>query len=173
MSWKKPPCPKTLKMLSYPPKTIHTFLKCLRWILKPSQVFEIKLSKELLNTQFPENITEDISKAFERSLDIKSKESLALKINATSGAEAIVFSSLTAIKDAFSYPDLKEDVIFLYSYEQELSVMVVYSVYEDAVSAISYFLVDESLKTIRSVETLEAWFQEILNIKDVKIRKLH
>lgn len=40
---------------------------------KPSQVFEIKLSKELLNTQFPENITEDISKAFERSLDIKAK----------------------------------------------------------------------------------------------------
>jgi hypothetical protein len=140
---------------------------------KPSKVYEIKLSKELLENQFSKNITADISKAFERSLVIKSKESLALQVNSKSGADAIVFSSLTAFKDAFSYPDLKEDVTYLYRYDEELSVMVTYSVYEDAVSALSYFMVHETMEDVKSVENLKVWFEENLNLKDIKIRWIH
>lgn len=140
---------------------------------KPSQVYEIKLSKVILENQFPKDFTLNISEAFERSLVIRSKESLALHINSRLGAEAIVFSSLTSYKEAFSYPHLKEDLTYLYLYNSELAVMVVYSVYEDAISAGAYFVVNESMKTMDSVEGLEDWFRENLKIEDVRISKIY
>lgn len=139
----------------------------------PLKVYELKISKKYLEHQFSEAFISDISNAFQRGLEIKSKESIALQINGKLGSEAILFSSLTNYKDAFSYPDLKEDVIYLYIYDQELSVMVTYSVYDDAVSAASFFVIHENLKDVESEEDLQVWFESNLNFKDFEIRLIY
>lgn len=114
-----------------------------------------------------DNLSDDLKNVIKSKL----KSSFATQINALSGAEVVAASAICTATKTFVCEELKDDIIYLYTYENALPVMVTFIKGEDeAVLANATFLfLNEAL--FNKQEDIEKFFKEFstkIVIKEVE-----
>lgn len=137
---------------------------------KPQAVYEVVLQKDnyqgLLGN---EDTQRAMSDELERIMEKKVNASLTTQINAYSGSENLAASTICTVGISFVNNEVKEDVIYIYVYENTAPVAVVFlQEGNDIVSANGSFLFGEELVNLTEETILQLFEGTYVTVQKVE-----
>lgn len=128
---------------------------------EPTAVYTISVSENSLLALSGMEEVDSVSEKLRETAKKRALGSLMAQVNARGGAERLAVSSICTLEKTFDSEELKEDVIYLYTYESALPAAVTFLRGEDhSVSATGVFIMDASFPS-DSPEAVEQYFEEI------------
>lgn len=127
----------------------------------PKAVYAISITDETLAAMAELNHLDNASKDLRSLLTQKALGALMTQINSMSGVENLAAASVCTVGKTFVNEDAKENVIYLYTYDNAVPVAVTFIVGEDqAISADGVFVMYDRF-TCGSAEEIRGFFNSI------------
>lgn len=134
----------------------------------PKCVYAITVSNEDLAAMAELDRLGDMSEGLRSFLARRAVNSLMTQINGMGGVQSLAASSMCAAGKVFVNEDAREDVIYLYTYENAVPAAVAFTVGEGhAVSASGVFVIYDKF-TCGSADEIQSFFGDI----PVKVREV-
>ncbi len=138
---------------------------------KPQKVYKITFSDGILSQVFEsENINADgLSLTLKEYLELKMRSAYASNLNARSGSNYLVATSLCAAEKTFLCNELDETVVYLYTFKNAKPAMVSFVPGEDgAVLATGYFILIDYLSTNTQEDVEKLFFGVDVDVEVLK-----
>lgn len=127
---------------------------------EPQGVYGIQISESTISGVMQIAGAGEMSDTLKEYVTSRAQATVATQINAAGGASMIAASSVCTAGKTFVNKELKENTVYLYTFESGTPVMVSFLVGEDgAVSASGSFIFSEDFKT-DTEEDMEQFFSE-------------
>lgn len=128
----------------------------------PTEVYKITVSDELIFKFGGKSDNADsLSDTMKKFLKAKANVSLISQINTMEKTTAFAAAAICATEKIFVSDELKENAIYLYTYENATPVAISFTKWDDnAVQAIGYFIFNEKFPT-DTEQSIENFFTEI------------
>lgn len=128
----------------------------------PKAVYAISIANENLAKMVEMNSLVDVSEKLKSFLTQRVFSSLMVQINSMSGAEKLAATSICTVGKTFVNENVKENVIYLYTYDNAVPVAVTFIVGEgQAVSASGAFIMYDRF-ACDSADEIKSFFSDII-----------